>query len=166
MKLLLEEVRDLPAGDYCECGVYQGDSARFIAGMMAPGTVLFLFDSFRGHPAPGEFDMPEHHPEGRYSDTTSDLVRKKVPDAILIGGFFPRGFDLVAHRTFRFVNVDCDLYESTKLVIDFFKHRMVPGGIMRFDDYGAYDCPGAKKAVDERFTEVLHEGTEFYVRKP
>src|SRR5271154_3388778 len=61
MKLLLKDVYSLPAGDYCECGVYQGDSAKVIVANMAPGSRLFLFDSFEGHPEPSELDMAEHH---------------------------------------------------------------------------------------------------------
>ena len=34
----------------------------------------------------------------------------------------------------------------------FFYPRMEEGAVMIFDDYGFTTCPGAKKAVDEFFT--------------
>ncbi|MGM3941125.1 TylF/MycF family methyltransferase, partial [Salmonella sp. NW387] len=49
-----------------------------------------------------------------------------------------------------FVHVDVDLYQPTRDSIQFFYPRMVPGGIMLFDDYGSgMQSPGAARAVDD-----------------
>ena len=48
----------------------------------------------------------------------------------------PTRFDEVADRSFCFVHVDVDLFEPTRESIAFFYPRMVPGGVMLFDDYG------------------------------
>jgi O-methyltransferase len=150
MNDLLEQVKELPTGDYAECGVWKGDMACYIHERMAPNSTLHLFDSFEGHPEPTNFD-DKAHPKGRYSDTSEEAVRARLPHANvrIYKGFFPSRFSEVSDVQFRFVNVDCDLYESVKHCIEFFRPRMVPGGVIRFDDYEVQDCPGATKACRE-----------------
>ena len=159
----LAQVRDLPAGDYAECGVWQGYSAEHIAETIPEGATFYLFDSFQGHEEPGEFDHAGAHPKGRYADTSIERVAARIPSAVIIPGFLPGTLARVADCRFRFVNVDVDHYLPTKAVIEFFKPRMVKGGIMRFDDSGSSDCPGATKAVEE--TIGCPGGCEFYVRE-
>ena len=52
---------------------------------------------------------------------------------------------------FCFVHIDVDILEPTRDSIEFFYPRMMPGGIMLFDDYGFTSCPGAKLAADVFF---------------
>ncbi len=47
---------------------------------------------------------------------------------------------------------NADLYASTLECCEFFYKKMVPGGMMLFDDYLVPDTPGVKKAVDEFFS--------------
>ena len=145
---LLEAVLGL-SGDYAEAGVWRGETAEYISRRMAPGARLWLFDSFLGHPEPGEFDDAAAHPKGRYADTSLELVRARCPAAIIVPGFMPDSLEVAAETMFRFVRVDVDHYAATKGVIRFFRDRMVPGGIMEFDDYNHNECPGATKAIDE-----------------
>lgn len=118
---------------------------------MVPNTNLYLFDSFEGHPEPTETDDRKAHPKGRYSDTSEQSVRDRLnqPNVFIYKGFFPERFDEVRDLSFRFVNVDCDHYVSTKQCIEFFRPRIVKGGVIRFDDYGVGDCPGATKACHD-----------------
>jgi O-methyltransferase len=146
---ILEAVADLP-GDYAECGVWRGFMAEKISKGMNGGK-LWLFDSFKGHAAPGEFDDAAKHPEGRYSDTSMAEVLALVPKAIVIPGYIPETFGAINGERFRFVHIDLDHYLPTKAACEFFKSRMVPRGIIRFDDYKFDECPGATKAVDEVF---------------
>lgn len=150
---MLEQVRSLPSGDYAECGVYQGESAVIIAGKMAFGPTLWLFDSFVGHGEPGPFDDSREHPKGRYADTDVDSVVARLPVKAsvyisVIQGFVPDTFTNVPAETrFRFVHIDVDHYAPTKAACEFFLPRMVPGGMIRFDDYSC--VRGARKAIDE-----------------
>lgn len=155
---MLRVVKSLE-GDYAECGVYRGYSAEIIARGMEGGT-LWLFDSFCGHGDPGEFDKREIHPKGRYCDTSVERVLEKLPLGRAyrpVVGYIPDTFSAVNGEKFRFVHIDVDHYEPTKAACEFFKPRMVPGGIIRFDDYTSGDCPGARKAVDEIFESILLE---------
>ena len=145
---MLEKVKGL-SGDYAECGVWRGEVAQYIYQRMASDCSLWLFDSFLGHPEPGPFDDEKAHPKGRYADTTMEAVREKCPTAIIIPGWLPYSLDIARHAMFRFVRVDVDHYAATKGVLEFFLPRMVPGGIMEFDDYNHEECPGATKAINE-----------------
>ena len=148
---MLDAVRDLPAGDYAECGVWQGWMAEKISAGMNPYARLFLFDTFTGHGEPCRFDDAEKHPQGRYADTNWETVQKRIPKANLVIGDIRDNLDWAMDRKFRFVHIDLDHYEPTKCAAEFFKSRMVPGGIIRFDDYNHVETPGATKAVDEVF---------------
>lgn len=147
---MLEAVKNLPEGDYAECGVWKGWMAEKIAAGMNGGR-LWLFDSFRGHAKPCEFDDAVNHPEGRYADTSEEEIRAKFPSATVVSGFIPYSLGFVWDERFRFVHIDVDHYLPTKGACEFFKSRMVPGGIIRFDDYNFDETPGATKAVDEVF---------------
>lgn len=164
---LLDQVRDLPHGDYAECGVWQGHSALVIKHHMVPGSHLYLFDSFEGHPEPSGFDH-SNHPKGRYADTSLEAVSSRLSgdNVTFKQGFFPARFPEVADRKFRFVNCDCDLYQSTKDVLDFFIPLLVPGGILRMDDYNAGDCPGAVLAAHEVIGLENISFPEPHYRKP
>jgi O-methyltransferase len=150
---MLEAVRGLPEGDYAECGVYKGASAARIAARMNPGSFLLLFDSFQGHAEPSEFDDASHHPKGRYSDTSLGELQALLPKAVIVDGFLSETLrsDRFQDTKFRFVHIDMDHYLPTKLACEFFKPRMVSGGVIRFDDYLVTECPGATKGIDEVF---------------
>jgi hypothetical protein len=49
------------------------------------------------------------------------------------------------------LHVDVDLYEPTKVILDELYPHVANGGVIVFDDYGAF--AGANKAVDEYFKE-------------
>jgi len=146
---MLSAVRNLSGGAYAECGVWRGEIAEYIAARMDPNSQLWLFDSFLGHGEPSEFDDATAHPKGRYADTSIEQVRAKVPGAIIVPGFIPGSLEAAKDVMFRFVRVDVDHYLPTKGIVEFFKPRMVAGGIMEFDDYNHNECPGATKAINE-----------------
>jgi O-methyltransferase len=51
------------------------------------------------------------------------------------------------------VNVDVDIQKPTLAACEFFYPRMVPGGIMVFNDYKASKCKGATQAIDGFFAD-------------
>lgn len=152
---LVELANSLPSGDYAEVGVYKGHGAEKIAKYMDPKERLWLFDSFAGHDEPSEFDHPDHY-EGRYSDNSIAEVQAMVPNAHIIVGYVPESLSIVANQKFRYVKIDVDQYWPTRGACEFFKPRMVKGGIIEFDDYNMSTCDGATKAIDETFPENLN----------
>ena len=148
----LDDVRTLPFGDYAEVGVYQGNGARRIAAAKAPRSTLWLFDSLLGHGEPGRLDDAEHHPKGRYSDTSRNQIFEGMQNdgrVFLIIGFIPETFAIVQHSIFRYVRIDVDHYLPTKAALLFFLPRMVPGGVIELDDFEATTCEGATAAARE-----------------
>lgn len=71
------------------------------------------------------------------------------PDKVIIKkGYFPETTTDI-EDSFCFVNLDVDIYESTKCGLTYFYPRMEKGGIIMIHDYNNYDTPGVKKAIDE-----------------
>jgi len=141
------------AGDGAEVGVYRGGTARLLAQTLTgAGQVLHLFDTFNGMPAVDP--AKDRHQSGDFRDTSLDRVQSYLadcPNALLYAGFFPATARLIEQRTFSFVHVDVDIYQSVFDCCDFFYPRLAHGGIMVFDDYGLITCPGVKLAVDTFF---------------
>lgn len=57
--------------------------------------------------------------------------------------------DTHPHLKISLLHIDVDLYEPTKHVLEKLYHRVSKGGIIIFDDYGAF--AGTNKAVDDFF---------------
>jgi tetratricopeptide (TPR) repeat protein len=121
------------SGLVLEFGVRMGASIRQIAALAKQP--VHGFDSFQG--------IPENwhgEPRGSYS---TEGVLPPVPDNVsLHAGWFDEtlpGFLSRHHEPVRFVNVDCDLYSSTRTVLSLLKDRIVPGSVILFDEYLGYE---------------------------
>jgi len=150
-------------GSTAECGVYRGVGSGLMCavldGTYAQGSYHFGFDSFEGLPAPtGE----DHDSDGKTVWAEGGLTMPEEYAAAvlanfdfcrLIKGWIPQTLTTAAEHRFRFVHFDLDLYQSSLDALEFFYPRMVPRGVMLFDDYGLCSCPGARRAVDEFFAE-------------
>lgn len=118
---------------YLEFGVWTGISANFIARIIHPQK-LYGFDSFEGLTTSWG-DLPEGY-------FKLDFVPGFPPNFILCKGFFSETipkFNL-EHKGKRvaFVNIDCDLSESTWEVLEdcLFKGNFIrPGLILYFDEF-------------------------------
>jgi O-methyltransferase len=142
-------------GDAAELGVYKGGSAMVIAAAYAPaGSPVHLFDTFAGMPAPDpDKDGPAHR-AGEFNKTSSESVAEFLrgfPALQIHAGVFPDSAASVSERRFGFVHVDAVIYQSVRDACEFFYPRMVPGGVMVFDDYDSPQCPGAALAVNSYF---------------
>ena len=95
------------------------------------------------------------HVAGHFADTSVEAVRRLVGDAPWIDfrqGFIPDTCAGLEGSAIRFAHVDLDIYQSILAACEFVYPRLVPGGLMVFDDYGFWSCPGAREAVDEFFS--------------
>jgi hypothetical protein len=142
-------------GDTAECGSYRGLGSHLICQAHERANRSrerrhFIFDSFEGLSAPGEFD-------GHYW-TEGDLacdeatVRGNLREFGFIEykkGWIPERFPEVQDKRFCFVHIDVDLAGPTKQCLDFFFPRLSPGGVIVADDYGFTTCPGATRVVEE-----------------
>lgn len=147
-----------------ECGVFSGSSLRACALIARDHGVDFRFcglDTFEGLPKLSEKDKQFAPPKASYrkrrlfTDTSVDTVRQMLNEAgfgdeiQLYPGLFSTTLPRLAEAAYHFVNVDCDLYEPHLECLDYFYPRMVPGGIVFFDDYHSVDYPMARQAIDK-----------------
>jgi O-methyltransferase len=138
-------------GDAAELGVYRGGTARLIGEVFSTSTkVVYLFDTFAG--LPGVEPGLDLHREGEFGDVSYKEVRRYLSDLPNIRfrrGLFPESAKSVDDHQFCFVHVDADVYGSVLDACRFFFERLVPGGVVVFDDFGQRHCPGARAAVTE-----------------
>jgi len=136
-------------GDFAEFGVYKGGSAYLIS-MAAKNKTVHLFDTFTGMP---EVNKPiDKHSKGDFADTNLENVQKFLNNKnfVFYKGFFPdTTASLESEIKFSLVHIDVDIYKSLEDALEFFYQRVVPGGVILFDDYDSLKCPGIKKAIDE-----------------
>lgn len=137
-----------------EVGVYKGGSLKWLCELF-PESVVVGFDTFEGLPKE-KWNKKEVHKPGDFSDTSLDAVYQFMKDVksewCLVKGLFPD--TTIPHwvdQQYSFVHVDTDFYQTILDAIDFFLPRLIEGGIMVFDDYDWTNCPGVKKALEERF---------------
>lgn len=150
-------------GDFWECGVYRGGSAKLI--LSANPRRLLLFDTFAGFENVSAADAPGVV-NGRmfYSDDAAKEVSDFLnSDFISIHkGPIPTSFIGLQNSKIAFAHVDLDLYLPTRDALQFIWKRAVNGGVIVVDDYGDPDWPGVKKAVDEIVGQapILVENTQ------
>jgi len=141
-------------GHYAELGVYAGGTAKLIASVKEKNKDLFLFDTFKG--LPKHNPEVDDYPEGKFSETNLEQVEKlfEMDKTIkILPGFFPETADSLKKTRFAFVYLDADLYKSTYDALSFFYSKMVPGGVIMFDDYDWVYCKGVKEAIDQFILE-------------
>ncbi len=132
-----------PPGDFVELGVFKGGSAWVLQRALDKRGVgkLHLFDTFTG--IPEKTDGLDSFGLGDFKETNVQDVMAAIPEAVFHVGRFPD--TLPEHvKDLSFVHVDCDQYESCRLAIFLLWPRLLPGGIMAFDDY---PFAGIKKAI-------------------
>lgn len=141
-------------GSFVECGVFRGGSASFLADIINGKKALHLYDTFEGMP---DTDRAHDtlHVKGDFDDTSLDEVRQTVGHADSVfyhKGRIPETFDSLP-KHIAFAHIDVDIYQSVKDCCEHIYPRMTKGGIMVFDDYGHFTCPGANEAVNEYFAD-------------
>src|SRR5271157_3658618 len=145
-------------GSILEIGVWRGGTGALIAkkaALCGIAETVYLCDTFRGIVKGGVNDT--YHQRGEHADTSKARVENlvyhqmKLTNACVLEGVFP---EETAHlikgqaSCFRLCHIDVDVYESAKDIMHWIWKRMVPGGIVVFDDYGFCGCEGIVKFVD------------------
>lgn len=153
---LVEQVKDLD-GDIIEVGVWRGGSGALLAKRSSLEHLeakIYLCDTFEGVVKAGSND-PVYR-GGEHSDVTRGSVERllrsmQLSNVEILEGVFP---EETAHlippdRMFRLCHIDVDVYRSAKDVLAWVWERLVPGGLVVFDDFGFPKCEGVTTLVNE-----------------
>lgn len=135
-----------PPGAFVEVGVYKGGTAWDLYEIaQAQARPLYLYDTFTG--TPHAIYGLDGNPVGTFADTSVADVKALFPEAYVIAGVFPDS--LIPMKPIAFVHADGDQYETTRAICQVLAPRIIPGGMILFDDYGMGGCDGCTKAVEE-----------------
>ena len=121
-----------PKGHYLEFGVFEGQSINYLASLNKKVT-FHGFDSFEGLP---EQWFMGHKVVEKGHFAVSELP-KVVPNVVLHEGWFEQTIPVWKEdhkRHISFMNIDCDLYKSTKTILELLNDQIVAGTLIRFDD--------------------------------
>ncbi len=117
-------------GLYLEFGVAQAVHTNYIASKI-PQYKVHGFDSFRGFPESWNGTSPEYH-------NYNGKMPKVEKNVILHDGWFDKTLPRFAKESdekIAYLNIDCDLYSSTKIVFDYLGDKIQKGTIIHFDEY-------------------------------
>lgn len=149
---LLEFAKRAPAnGIFIEVGVYKGGSLLALAKAF-PERQLVGFDTFEGMPAQYA-GRDESHPVGDFADTSVEAVRAlfDAKQVTIIKGLFPDPagdmIDDLGDYFIAFAHLDMDHWRGTLEALTFIWPRLLPGGVIVFDDYNWRRCPGIAPLV-------------------
>jgi len=165
-------LRGLPSveGAIIECGTYRGATLLGMTHLMVVRGLkprIYGLDSFEGFPEPRPADAQADgrmHPDvhrGALGDTSHAALLRRIDvlgwsDRItVLKGFFAQSLPRLTDERFAVAHLDCDLYESYMVCLQFVYPRMLSGGVIVLDDYRlpANVYPGADRAVDEFFAD-------------
>jgi O-methyltransferase len=137
-------------GDYLEFGVFEGWSflrAYHISLKMAnlQNMNFIAFDSFAGLPKPESNDFGHIFEKGNYccdkDRFMNNLKRNRVDlsRVKIVTGFYEESLEnVILPNKASFIWIDCDLYNSTKMVLDFILPYLQDGTVISFDDWYCY----------------------------
>lgn len=170
---------DLP-GDIVELGVYRGASlmswANFleIRNMGDRQKQVFGFDNFAGFTSMNEKDgqcdaTVRKRISGFDGGTLEEILKDAIaiydkdrfipykPRVVLIKGNIeetvPRFVEEHPGLRIALLHFDCDLYQPTKVGLEYLWPLVVQKGVVLFDEYGIRPWGGESKAVDEFFAD-------------
>jgi len=142
-------------GLYLEFGVFQGETINHIS-KTVPSKNVYGFDSFEGLP---EF-WRDGYDKGVFEVAGLPKVNKNVQ---LIKGWFDSTLpDFIQKNANQvaFLHVDCDLYSSTKTILDVLSQYIKPGTVIVFDEY--FNYPGWKDGEFKAFQEFVKQHNVSY----
>jgi O-methyltransferase len=148
-------------GEFVECGTFKGDMAWTVLETLGAEHIprFWLFDSFDG--LSPEYSATEDYPDNPgflefanniyQQNGLYDYVRARFASYInvsVIKGFLPDAFDLAMPGKIGFLHVDLNSPRAEVAVLERLFDRVVPGGVIVFDDYGWKIFHRQKEAED------------------
>jgi len=143
-------------GDFVECGVYKGGSAKLLAEVLTPKSnptkLLHLFDAFQAdYDTESEKDLLKRDFFPKIELQKVKELMGKRNDIVFHPGIIPHTFSGLEKIRISLAHIDVVFFQAVLDCCEFIIPRLVRGGLVIFDDYGSPLCPGARKAVDQYF---------------
>jgi len=148
-------------GSFVECGVFKGDMSWVIAQAIGPERIpeFFLFDSFEGFSRDysGPTDFPDNPAFFNFADEIyrgqglHEYVCNRFaafPHFKVIKGFLPDALDSQCPDKIGYLHVDLNSPRAEVAVVERLFDRVLPGGVIVFDDYGWKVFRRQKEAED------------------
>ena len=142
---------------------------------------FFAFDSFEGLPEIVNSDNSGFFEKGQFSASLTEFENNlnaagfPRERGVIVNGWYDKTLTRAIRDEHRLskaavVHIDCDLYESTRVVLEFVAPLLVDGTVLIFDDwfhFNGHPLRGEQKAFNEwkasldgwSFTEYQQEGT-------
>lgn len=180
-------------GDYAEFGSYSGMTFRLAFDQIRQRKIkrhMWAFDSFQGLPEPAS--PLDNHPvwkKGAAAMGVEEFHRICISHDIpkdcysVVPGFYGETLSQMPAdalpTNIALAYIDCDMYSSTKTVLEFLMPRLKHGMILAFDDYFCWSAEnisgernafanvlaGNKKWSWERYRDISWGGLSFVVER-
>jgi O-methyltransferase len=133
-------------GDILEVGSWRGGTGNLMA--RADRGMVYLCETFSGCVKAGPHDI---YSGGEHADVNrAQLAKMLRHNTILVPGVFPdETGHMIEYKKFKLCHIDVDTHDSAKDVFEWVRPRMVPGGVIVFDDFGFASTPGITRLVHE-----------------
>ena len=137
-------------GDFVECGVWYGILSKTMCEYIDFNKLdrhFYLFDSWGR--------MPGSHKKAAYQlDIYGDVLKRfeMYKNVSLVRGLVPEVLDQVKIEKIAFLGIDMNGSVAERAALERFYDKIVPGGVIYFDDYG-WDYPDLRKTVNEFFED-------------
>jgi len=144
------------AGDFVECGTNTGIMSLAICDYInfnETGKNFYLFDTYEGIPPEqiGKNEAHAHQQNAMYRDCYDIAKNNFAPyrNATLVKGKVPDTLTLHQIDRVCYLMLDMNIALPERAALEFFWDKIVPGGIVLFDDYGWLGYEVQKDAHDE-----------------
>jgi hypothetical protein len=149
------------AGDFVECGVYEGVSTRILATYLEFARIAkkwFLYDLFDNAGGEGEGIVMEHHGPGLYERVRASFAA--IENICVVAGRVPDIFAQVVPEHIAFLHLDLNDANAERAALAELFPRIVPGGLIVLDDYGWSTYAAQQASADEFFARYDHHVLE------
>lgn len=147
-------------GDFVECGVWRGYCSAVLTDYLDFERVdktYYLYDTFSGIPADYDsekHDSPVFREEGLYGKVLERFSR--FPNVRVVRGVVPKSFAEALPERIAFLHLDMNSSKSEIAALEVLFHRISPGGLIVFDDYGWLGYQAQQQAEDEFMAQRGH----------
>lgn len=147
-------------GSFAEFGVYRGGCTFMVLSESRPRPrrSVFLFDTFAGIPSSS---LTEKEESAGFGGRLADVSMTEVHDRLspwseqvrfVVGDVFET-IPKTETGPLAFVHLDMNASAPTALALEYAWSRLVPGGMIVFDDYGWAQYSDQKKLIDDFFKD-------------